>query len=205
MIDLDELRARSGLPGPRANLELAHEVAESATPDEVARLVGTDEEYLVLCGAIGLGRLVAEGDRSRIAELRRLANDERWRVREGVAMGLQRWGDADFEALADEALRWAGGTPLEQRAAAAGLCEPRLLTTSARVARTLELLELATQAPRDRTLRKALGYCWSVAVAADPEQGLPAFERLRLRDDADVAWIVRENEKKKRLARLLTQ
>jgi hypothetical protein len=56
-----------------------------------------------------------------------------------------------------------------------------------------------------RTLRQALGYCWSVAVAGDPAAGLPAFAALRAGtgDDADVAWVVRENEKKSRLRRLL--
>jgi hypothetical protein len=33
------------------------------------------------------------------AELARLADDDRWRVREGVAMGLQRLGDADLPRL----------------------------------------------------------------------------------------------------------
>jgi hypothetical protein len=51
-------------------------------------------------------------------------------------------------------------------------------------------------------LRQGLGYCWSVAVAGDPELGLPAFEELPL-DDPDVAWVSRENRTKKRLARLL--
>jgi hypothetical protein len=54
-----------------------------------------------------------------------------------------------------------------------------------------------------RTLRQALGYCWSVAVAADPEAGLPAFARLEEDDDPDARWIVRSNRAKARLARLL--
>ena len=53
-----------------------------------------------------------------------------------------------------------------------------------------------------RTLRQALGYCWSVAVAADPAAGLPAFAALDVADP-DVAWIVRTNKGKKRLASLL--
>jgi hypothetical protein len=54
-----------------------------------------------------------------------------------------------------------------------------------------------------RTLRQALGYAWSVAVAADPEPGLTAFTALRDDPDPDVAWVVRENLRKKRLQRLL--
>lgn len=54
-----------------------------------------------------------------------------------------------------------------------------------------------------RSLRQALGYCWSVAVAADPVAGMPRFLALGDSTDRDVAWIVRENGKKARLARLL--
>jgi len=52
-------------------------------------------------------------------------------------------------------------------------------------------------------LRQALGYCWSVAVAADLGGGLPNFRALQQHGDPDVQWIVRENTKKSRLARLL--
>jgi hypothetical protein len=54
-----------------------------------------------------------------------------------------------------------------------------------------------------RALRKALGYCWSVAVAADPAAGLPRFRELSGHADGDVVWIVRENGRKARLAKLL--
>jgi hypothetical protein len=52
-------------------------------------------------------------------------------------------------------------------------------------------------------LRQALGYCWSVAIAADAATGLPLFTALTASKDRDVQWIVRENSKKARLARLL--
>jgi hypothetical protein len=50
-------------------------------------------------------------------------------------------------------------------------------------------------------LRQALGYCWSVAIAASPDEGFRLFERWATIEDADVRWVVRENLKKKRLAR----
>jgi hypothetical protein len=53
-----------------------------------------------------------------------------------------------------------------------------------------------------RTLRQALGYCWSVVVAALPEYGKPALERWSRSPNLDVIWIVRENLKKTRLARM---
>jgi hypothetical protein len=41
-----------------------------------------------------------------------------------------------------------------------------------------------------------------VAVAANPEFGKPAFERLLEMDDKDVQWIIRENLKKNRLVKM---
>jgi hypothetical protein len=66
--------------------------------------------------------------------------------------------------------------------------------------------ETVTESPaRDDvwSLRQALAYCWSVAVAAHPVAGLPRFKALKSSDDVDVRWIVRENEKLARLAKLL--
>lgn len=51
-------------------------------------------------------------------------------------------------------------------------------------------------------LRQALGYCWSVAVAAYPEPGRAAFSHWLASTDRDVRWILRENLKKNRLVRL---
>jgi hypothetical protein len=53
-----------------------------------------------------------------------------------------------------------------------------------------------------KALRKALGYCWSVAVAAWPQAGQPALEKWLAQADPDVRWIVRANLKKDRLRRL---
>ena len=100
-----------------------------------------------------------------------------------------------------------------QRAAAAGVCEPRLLsgegaTVALHVCATVtaslaERPEMERRTDAVRTLRQALGYCWSVAVAAAPDQGLPTFLALSQSPDPDVAWIVRENLKKKRLQKAL--
>ena len=168
----------------------------------------------MFCGVIGIGRLLAE--RADVeSRLRKHATDARWRVREAVAMGLQRLGDADLPRLLDLVGVWASHPhPLVRRAAAAGLCEPRLLKTPEAAACAVEVCARTTQGlaampageRRDagvRTLRQALGYCWSVAVAADPVAGLPRFLALTASDDRDVAWIVRENHKKARLAKLL--
>jgi len=216
------LLEQSGLPGPRANLELVQTVADLGNAaqfkhwsalDPEAAPVNTPQVFLAVCGIVGLGRLLAEGDPSALTSLRRLAADPRWRVREAVAMALQRWGDADMRALLDEMGKWSKGNWLERRAAAAALCEPRLLAKPAHTRRVLKLLDAITaaiarapsierRAEPYKVLRQALGYCWSVAVAALPEDGRPAMEAWFASADPDVQWIMRENLKKARLARM---
>lgn len=208
----DYLAAHSALPGPRGNLELLSAVAEVADAERIRRYAASDDEYQAACGAAGLGRLLVEGDSSAAGRLRLLASDRRWRVREGVAMALQRLGDDDPDALWRLAEEWVDGPPLVQRAVAAGVCEPRLLRTREAAHRALGLLDRITVsfAGVDRTLRRAegyrvlrqgLGYCWSVAAAALPAEGFAALERWAEVPDADVQWIVHSNLGKARLAR----
>jgi hypothetical protein len=218
------LLAHSGLPVPRGNLELAQAAAQVCPPSELRRWAmlgpevaptGRAEEFLAFCGVLGLGGTLVGGDGRALDELRRHASDPRWRVREAVAMALQRWGEVDFEALAVAMHEWARGSCLERRAAAAALCEPALLTTPERVGEVLAVLAEATagiaeanaaerRSEEFRALRKGLGYCWSVAVAAEPDVGRPAFEELveRAASDHDLTWVVRENLRKRRLERL---
>lgn len=207
-MDDAELLAASGLPGPRANLTVAARAAAGASADDAARWLASGEEYLALCAAIAFGHL------RDVEALRALADDPRWRVREGVAMGLQAIGDADFAALLALARDLAAsGSPLQARAAAAGLCEPRLLRRAPdRAVATVAVLDastalLAATPARERradgfkALRKGLGYCWSVALAEAPPSARTSFERLAESDDPDVRWVVRENLRKSRLAR----
>jgi hypothetical protein len=93
----------------------------------------------------------------------------------------------------------------------AALCEPALLTDATRAKRVLDALdamtagftELADRRGADvRALRQALGYGWGVAVAASPEQVRPRMDRWLDAADPDVRWIMRENLRKRRLARL---
>ncbi|SDN61365.1 HEAT repeat-containing protein [Actinomyces ruminicola] len=206
------LNQRSGLPGPRANIELIAVVARAADPGTIEELLADGGEYTTACAAAALGFRATDEKFERRA--RELAKDERWRVREAVTIGLQLLGDSDLQTLFSLVRAWADDEdPLVQRAAAVAICEPRLLRTSeaARIAievcqRTTDhLIALPAQArktPAARTLRKSLGYCWSVAVAADPGAGLPVFAALDV-GDPDMAWIVTQNRRKKRLAKLL--
>jgi hypothetical protein len=214
------LLAESGLPGPRANLELLQVVADIGDealfeaylrygPEEAP--VNSPEMFLAVCGVVGMGRLLAEGQIERLDVIRKHANDPRWRMREGVSMALQRLGDRDMDRLLDEMESWAQGTLLEKRAAAAALCEPRLLRNDQHARRTLAILDTITGSitkEEDRrsddlkTLRKGLGYCWSVAVTALPGEGKPLFEKWLGCEDKDIRWIMKENLGKARLARM---
>ena len=214
------LLAESRLPGPRANLELAEAVAEEGDIDRFKRylLYGADEapygsalEFLPVCGVIGLGRILSEGRLDMLDDLRSYASDPRWRVREGVAMALQRFGDKDMDRLLQEMEKWSQGNPLERRAVVAALCEPRLLKKTEDARKVLELLDRITKdilleehrkTDEFIALRKALGYCWSVAVVAAPEAGKKRMEKWFADQDKDIRWIMKENLKKNRLQKL---
>jgi len=241
------LLANSNLPGPRGNLELAQVVADVGTEAQFRRWASlgpdvapenTPECFLAFCGVVGLGGSLrgavsatkqspahggdcfantARND-APLRTLRTLAADPRWRIREAVAMALQRWGDSDMPALLAEMVDWARGNLWEQRAAAAALCEPRLLKQPEHAAAVLRILDEITasipalaglrpsQGARDafKTLRQGLAYCWSVAVAALPDAGKPLMEKWLASSDPDVRWIMRENLKKNRLAKMDT-
>lgn len=206
------LDAESGLPGPRGNIELAEAFADVADPGLIKGCAESPDEYRAMCGAVGLGRLLVEGDPAAAGTLRALAQDNRWRVREGVAMALQRLGDADMPGLWGLAAGWLDGGPLVQRAVAAGICEPRLLRAAGDAGRAMEVLDRITtgvagtnpalrRTGEFRVLRQGLGYCWSVAVAAAADTGFRYLEKWAASRDPDVRWILRENLKKARLAK----
>jgi hypothetical protein len=213
------LRKMSGLPGPRGNLELAQVVAEEGNQELFERYLGftpdiasenTPDVFLAFCGAVGLGRLIAAGKNQHFIRLRELSADPRWRIREGVAMALQQVGDSDMDLLLKEMREWNKGNLLEKRAVAAALCEPRLLNNAEHAKKVLEILDEITQCilmEKEKKseefiiLRKAMGYCWSVAVVAYPEYGKKLMERWMKSTDKDIRWIMKENLKKNRLWR----
>jgi hypothetical protein len=208
------LTSRSGLPGPRMNLRLAGEFADivaalvvaprppvaalerlldgwAALPPDAAP--GNDPRVILPAtaaltyGAVGAARPDWRND--ELGKLRRAAGDSRWRVREMVAAGLQRMLAADWLATLAELRSWPAPS------------EPLLALQEAATA-VLRAMPAAGRAGPDwRMLRQALGYTWSVVVAADPDAGFPALERLCATADADLRWIARENARKKRLAR----
>jgi hypothetical protein len=214
------LMQESNLPGPRGNLELGYAVSIEGseelfkeliqfTPDKAP--VNSPYEFLTFCGVVGLGRLVSEGKSSYMPILKTFASDPRWRIREGVAMALQLLGERDMGFLIYEMNNWITGNPLEQRAAAAALCEPKLLKVKEHVEAVLYVLDNITSLIskiKDRkssefdALRKGLGYCWSVAIAAYPEKGKDIIEKWFYSSDKDIIWIMKENLKKNRLIKM---
>ena len=211
------LMKNSGLPGPRGNLELAQVVAEDGSIQQFEKflsfqaLENTPEVFLVFCGVVGLGKLTACGNVDLFPRLRVYASDSRWRIREGVAMALQYVGDRDMKLLLKEMQAWSRGNWYEKRAVAAALAEPRLLKDPKIVAEVMKIfnqitsdVELAGH-PKDdafKILRQGLGYCWSVAVAALPKEGMPVMEKWIASKNLDVQWIMKENLKKNRLIRM---
>ncbi|HYF83498.1 MAG TPA: hypothetical protein VEB00_10790 [Clostridia bacterium] len=214
------LKQESGLPGPRGNLELIYAVAEVGNEEQFLHLisftpelapVNSQEEFLSACGTVGLGRLVAEGKSKYLGLLRSFASDPRWRTREGVAMALQIYGEEHMDELINEMKDWAEGSYYEKRAAAAALCEPKLLNQKGQVFNVLQILDTITKSivnvenTKDEgfvALKKGLAYCWSVAIVYNFDEGKKMFERWIGCQDKDINWIVRENLKKDRLRRI---
>jgi hypothetical protein len=209
------LMQASGLPGPRGNLELAHVVAQVGTRAQFDQLLSfapietnTPQEFLVFCGALGLGKLIADGDLTQLPRLRAYASDKSWRVREAAATALQLVGDKNMDLLLQTASLWSQGSWLEKRAAAAALAEPRLLKTAENAQVALTIINAITESianADDRSgddfkiLRQAMGYCWSVVVAALPDPGKKLMEKWLINTNKDISWMMRENLKKNRL------
>ena len=218
------LLQESGLPGPRGNLELAQVVADEgeralfehflAYTPQVAP-TNDPHEFLAFCGVVGLGRLLAEGDEKILNQLRPFACDPRWRLREGVAMALQRLGKQDMRRLLDAMQTWSTGNWLEKRAAAAALAEPVLLHNEKEALEALQILDRITASMENfgenfgdaknekfKILQQGMSYCWSVVAAAAPGQGKRLMEKWLACPDRVIHRIMQENLKKNRLVRM---
>ncbi len=205
------LLQESRLPGPRANLELVEAVLEEGSQETFLRYIHSPHEFLAMCGVVGLGKLLVAGKIEFFHILRKFACDDRWRIREGVAMALQHLGEKDMELLLDEMFKWSNGNYLEKRAVIAALCEPKLLNNPKQVQKILHILDEITNGllnEEDRKkedfkiLRKSLGYCWSVVTVAMPEEGKKKMEKWFNSSNKDILWVMKENLKKSRLLKM---
>ena len=190
------LLQNSCLPGPRSNLELLHVAADLCKEADLRKWLAlspeqapenTPQVFLQLISVVGLGRLILEhGQPEDIHRLREFANDTRWRIREGVAMALQRIGVKHAQLLAEITSPWLDGSLHEMRAVAAAWAEPVLLKTTFSQNTALEFMDQITRNFKQssstdkearRILKKGLEYAWSVVVAANLELGKPEFEK----------------------------
>src|SRR5262249_2276278 len=138
-----------------------------------------------------------------------------WRVREYVAIAYQRLLQADAHTTLAHLMELAkSGNYLQQRAAVITLAEPELFYNADLVVPALEvqrtvLCYLHTVPARERRredfriLRRALGHTISVVTAAAPEEGFALLSECATWDDADINWVLRENLRKKRLAKFI--
>jgi hypothetical protein len=207
----------SGLPGPRGNLELAYVVAQEGNQKQFDHFLSfsdarenTPEVFVLFCGVVGLGKL-AVSQTQMFNRLHEYASDPRWRVREAVATGLQLAGDQDMDLLLREMKTWSDGNWYEKRAVAATLAEPRLLKNSKHTKQVLRILDKITACMETddkskdqayKVLRQGMGYCWSVATVALPEDGKAIMEKWFSSADKDIRWMMKENLKKNRLIQM---
>ncbi len=217
---IDTLFKNSGLPGPRGNLSLLYSFSKSATEAEVTEclsfnndsLNNSPEEFVMMCGIVGFCVLHRSGIKSVLNFIKKFASHKSWRVREAVAIGIQEIADhKNLNEIIGHLEEWAEGNDLEKRAVIAALCEPKLLKEKSIIVKLLKILAHITLGfenieakPSDNqnTLRKTLGYGWSVAIAALPAEGRHAFEQMAQNQSKHIQWIVKENLKKNRLKRL---
>ena len=199
--------------------ENVHGLLKYLTSDaRTAVKTNTPEEFVVLCGLVAYGACAAAIPSWRVeafAVLADYANHTSWRVREGSVQGFQRL----LAASPQETIRYlktlvTRGNYLRQRAAIAAIAEPPLLHTDELVDAAFTIQRVALErlhnAPAQdrkredfRTLRKTLGYTVSVVTAAAPERGFALMRNCAVWGDADITWVLRENLKKKRLAKFV--
>jgi hypothetical protein len=224
------LTLNSNLPGPRGNLELAEvfaAVSEDYAGREPEKLwdlcmkltqfspieapVNNPKEFLVFCGARGVGVLGASQAffQKATPRLKELASDPRWRTREGVAMAIQSMIEKQPQKTLKDLERWIETDNwLVMRAVAAGVAEPALLKDKQTAKSAFELhkkifAKIAAAKERKssefKTLKQGLGYSLSVVVCAIPSEGFEYMCQLIEPQDTDILWIVKENLKKNRL------
>ncbi|MGZ8892240.1 MAG: hypothetical protein ACXW1R_04790, partial [Halobacteriota archaeon] len=112
----------------------------------------------------------------------------------------------------DSSARWSAGAEVTSlRCGPLLLLYARLLKQIQHAKETLLILDRITTSIAGaknrntdafKALRKSMGYCWSVAVAADPDAGMSMMEQWFSTRDKDIRWIMGENLKKKRLERI---
>ncbi len=188
--------------------------------DEESPKSNTPDEFVVMCGVVSFGACAAvhpDWCPEVFLLLGDFACSSSWRVREGSAIGFQRLlSAAPEETIAYLRILASEGNYLQQRACIAALAEPPLLHTDEMKEAALDIQRTILQRFREiplierkredvKVLRQATAYTISVIVAALPEQGFALMCECASWGDPDITWALRENLKKKRLAKFTEQ
>lgn len=213
---LELILEKSNLPSPRANLELLYAFIENASEEEIESCLtveykekNTPEEFALMCGVAAKIRSEAQKHHQVHFDFKPFANHESWRVREGICFGFQK---SKAHLSADQMKRnlecLKKGSPLEVRTYIATLSEPALLNG---YIDSNELLDEMVQITLDafssndklsddlKVLRKALGYCYSVALCSEGADQCKFEKLFEYAENKQIKWIIQENLKKKRL------
>lgn len=176
----------------------------------------TPEEFIVLCGIVAMGACASVEPAwwdETLEVLYHHTCSTSWRVREGVALAFQRLLHIEPQKTIAYLTGLAStGNILQQRAAIAAIAEPPLLHSATMIQGALAIqhiiLDRAHTVPLTdrkhedfRALRQTLGYTLSVVTAASPEEGFALMQECASWSDPDITWVLRENLKKKRLAK----
>jgi hypothetical protein len=155
------LLKNSGLPGRRANIELAAafaDILQSPPPDSAERAL-IDEwlalspddaptnhkrEFLVFCAVQALGVLYLQASEDEsvgiFEQMRAASRDSRWRTREAACFAFQRIGDWNFDRLCEMFTWWMERANMaDRRAILVSLAHPPALTDEDRVAFCLDI------------------------------------------------------------------
>ena len=180
----------------------------------------TPDEFVMLCGIIAFGTCAAVQPSWREATfelLKHYALNSYWRVREGVALAYQHLlATIPEETIAHLLELSKHGSYLQCRAVIAAVAEPQLMYKPELLDAALQLhqpvlasVHAASSFDRKsedfKALRRTLGYSLSIIAAADSERGFALMRECAAWNDTDISWILRENLKKKRLAKFSEQ
>jgi hypothetical protein len=188
----------------------------SLVRDEKKIVSNTPGEFVLMCGVMAFGTCAATLPMWREEVFERLAQYARcgaWRVREAAALAIQKL----LSAAPDETLLLLmdlldHGDCLQMRACLAAISETTLLNSAQFITSALIMQRIAVEylhalpsVERRRTdvrvLRQTLGYTLSVVTAANPDDGFALMCEIATWNDPDINWVLRENLKKRRLAR----
>jgi hypothetical protein len=221
----------SNLPGRRGNLEMATAFDTIIREEYTENLDGlwslsieltqisaeeaptnTSREMIPFCGTRALGAIGATSETyfdQALDNLKTLANDTRWRMREAVAAAigqiLMKKGLEGLQTLESwiEKDNW-----LEMRAIAAGLADACAgnkefdsligLEIHKSIFNQVRIAEDRKNEPL-KVLTKGLCYTLSVVTQAVPEEGFGYMAHLLDWKDTEITRVVKENLKKNRL------